>query len=176
MFFFVPPSEYVIGERDPGVYINEGIQIAQHGSLVIDDPAVRTVPTAYRRLFFPPRPDPRFDQGYDSLRFMGFFILDPAAGVVVGQFPHLYPIWVAIAYDTYGLTGARYVLGLWAVFSVLAVYFVGAALLGRPAAFAGGRAPNTTRRASMVRALSQRRGHHARPHLHRPIGVHTGTC
>lgn len=137
MFFFVPPSEYVMGERDPGVYINEGIQIAQHGSLVIDDQTVSTVPTAYRRLFFPPRPDPRFDQGYDSLRFMGFFILDPAAGVVVGQFPHLYPIWVAIGYDTYGLTGARYVLGLWAVFSVLAVYFVGAALLGRPAAFAG---------------------------------------
>ena len=56
---------------------------------------------------------------------------------MVGQFPHLYPTWIAIGYDVYGLTGARYVLGLWAIFGVLAVYFAGAALLGRPAAFAG---------------------------------------
>ena len=29
MYFAVPAAEYVLGGRDPGVYMNEGIQIAQ---------------------------------------------------------------------------------------------------------------------------------------------------
>ena len=135
-FFYVPPAEYIIGGRDPGVYVNEGIQITQRNSLVIEDPVVRSVPPEYRHLFFPPRTNQR-EQGYNSVRFMGFFIMNPSTGQVVGQFPHLYPVWIAIAYDIYGLTGVRYVLGLWAIFGVLAIYFVGAKLLGRPAAFAG---------------------------------------
>ena len=137
VFFFVPPSEYVMGGRDPGVYLNEGVQIAQRGSLIIDDPVVRAVPQEYRQLFFQPPPITQDITAYDSLRFMGFFILDPTHGTVVGQFPHLYPTWIAIAYDSYGLTGARYVLGLSAILGILAVYFAGAHLLGRPAAFVG---------------------------------------
>lgn len=144
IFFAVPPAEYVVGGRDPGVYVNEGIQIAQRGSLVPTDPVVAAVPPEHRSLFFaPPRP-PAYERdyaarnpGYDSVRFMGFFILDPDAGSVVGQFPHLYPLWIAIGYDALGLTGARYVLGAWAILGVLAVYFAGAWLGGRPAAFAG---------------------------------------
>ena len=30
---FFPPSEYIIGGKDPGVYMNEGIQIAQRGAI-----------------------------------------------------------------------------------------------------------------------------------------------
>ena len=141
MFFFVPPAEYVMGGRDPGVYINEGIQITQRGSLTTDDRVVRSVPPEHRPLFFTPprRPpyDPTAPVGYESLRFMGFFNVDAAAGTVVGQFPHAYPAWVAIAYDAAGLTGARYAAGLWGLLGVLAVYFAGVRWLGRPAAFAG---------------------------------------
>ena len=125
LFFLVPPAEYVNGGRDPAVYFNSGIQIAQGGSLVIDDPLVRDIPPEYASLFF------------DSVRFLGFVVVDREAGTVVGQFPHLYPVWIAIAYDTLGLTGSRYVHGLWAVLGVLAVYFAGAFVLGRRAAFAG---------------------------------------
>ena len=77
------------------------------------------------------------DASFDTSRFTGFYVLDQEAGTVVGQFPHLYPVWIAIAYETYGLTGARYVHGLWGVLGVLAVYLTGAALFGRRAAFAG---------------------------------------
>ena len=132
-FFFAPPAEYVMGGRDPGVYVNEGIRIAQTGSLTSPDPLVRTVPREHRRLFFPPDED----SDHEGLRFMGFFVVDPDAGSVVGQFSHLYPAWTAIAYDVHGLTGARHAPGLLAVLGVLAVYFAGAALLGRAAAFAG---------------------------------------
>ena len=134
LFFFVPPSEYINGGRDPAVYFNSGIQIAQHGSVFIDDPLARTIPSEYRSLFFRQAPE---GEPFDSVRFLGFFVVDQDAGEVVGQFPHLYPVWIAIAYDTLGLTGARYVHGLWALLGVLAVYFAGAYVLGRRAAFAG---------------------------------------
>ena len=133
IFFFVPPAEYINSDRDPAVYLNSGIQLARNGSFYIDDPMVRSVPTEYRELFFASeRPGASFDN-----RFLGFLTLDEDAGTVIGQFPHLYPAWIAIAYETYGLTAARYVHGLWGLLGVLAVYLVGARLFGRRAAFAG---------------------------------------
>ena len=133
IFFFVPPSEYIVGGRDPGVYMNEGIQIAQRGALTVEDSMVAAVPAEFRDLFFPAFNLP----GYYSSRFMGFFLLDPEDGAVVGQFPHLYPLWIAVGYGVNGLSGARYVVGLWAILGVVAVYFGGAWLMGRPAAAAG---------------------------------------
>jgi hypothetical protein len=129
---FFPPSEYIIGGRDPGSYINEGIVIAQRGALVYEDPTVASVPPFARDLFFPSHG--RAD--YYGTRFMGFFIQDPSSGRVVGQFPHLLPASVAIGYGIDGLTGARYVLGVWATLGVLAVYFAGARWVGRTAAAA----------------------------------------
>ena len=133
VFTYVPPSEYVIGGRDPGVYVNEGIQIAQRGSLTIDDDLVSSVPDEFRDLFFPKRPSP----AYYGVRFMAFFVVDPDQGRVVGQFPHLYPVWVAIGYGVNGLTGARQMNVVLAVLGVLAVYFCGVWLCGRPAAVGG---------------------------------------
>ena len=133
LWLYFPPSEYVMGGKDPGVYMNEGIQIAQRGSLVIRDPVIASVPAPSRALFFPLPRDPTFY----SNRFMGFFVLRPEAGTVVGQFPHLYPVSIAIAYGLDGLTGARRVIGVWAILGLLAVYFCGARLTGRLAAATG---------------------------------------
>ena len=132
-WLFFPPAEYVIGGKDPGGYMNEGIQIAQRGTFTYRDPVVASVPEFARDLFFPShqRPD------YYGLRFMGFFIRDPETGLVVGQFPHLFPASIAIAYGIDGLTGARRATGVWAVLGLLAVYFAGARLVGRAAAFGG---------------------------------------
>jgi len=129
LWIFPPPSEYVIGGKDPGVYVNAGVQIAQRGSLVVDDELVASLPAPTRDLFFPQH------QGahYYSVRFMGFFLVDPTVGSVVDQFPHLYPAAVAIGYDLAGLTGARYTSTLCAIFGVLALYFLGARLVGRSA-------------------------------------------
>lgn len=130
---FFPPSEYVMGGKDPGTYMNEGIQIAQRGSLVVEDPVVASVPRSYRDLFFPSHHNPT----YYGLRFMGFFIQDPARGTVVGQFPHLFPASIAIGYGLNGLSGARQAVGVWAILGLLAVYYAGVRLLGRwPAAAA----------------------------------------
>jgi hypothetical protein len=135
MLRFFPPSEYIIGGKDPGTYINEGIQIAQRGALRPADPVVAAVPNFARDLFFPSyqRPD------YYSSRFMGFFIVEPEQGHVVGQFPHLFPASIAIGYGLDGLTGARRATGVWAILGLLAVYFAGSRLFGRvPATAAAG--------------------------------------
>jgi hypothetical protein len=127
---FLPPAEYIIGGKDPGVYISEGVQIAQRGALSAPDPVVASVPNFARELFFPSeqRPD------YYSGRFMGFFIQEPEQGHVIGQFPHLFPASIAVGYGLDGLTGARRATSAWAIFGVLAVYFAGARLAGRAAA------------------------------------------
>ena len=130
---FLPPSEYVIGGKDPGVYVNEGIQIAQRGALVLRDPVVAAVPAFARDLFLP---SDRPADLYLAPRFMGFYVLDPDRGLVVGQFPHVFPASIAIGYALAGLTGARAAVAFWGVLGVLAVYFAGARLLGRPAAAA----------------------------------------
>lgn len=130
---FFPPSEYIMGGKDPGVYVNEGIQIAQRGSLWIKDATVATVPSFARELFYPQHVDlegrPRTD--YYGTRFMGFFVSNPDTGLVTGQFPHLFPASIAIGYAIDGLTGARRAVGVWAILGVLAVYFAGARLFGR---------------------------------------------
>jgi hypothetical protein len=127
---FFPPSEYVIGGKDPGTYMNEGIQLAQRGALVFRDPVISSVPPFARDLFFPSHQR----QDYYGTRFMGFFIKNPDSGTVVGQFPHLFPASIAIGYGIDGLTGARRTVGVWAILGVLAVYFAGARIAGRTAA------------------------------------------
>ena len=133
LWTFPPPAEYVLGGKDPGVYMNEGIQIAQRGGLVIADPLVAEVPAGLRDLFFPSYNSPT----YFSIRFMGFFVDDPQTGAVVGQFPHLFPASIALGYDLHGLTGARQAVVFWAIAGLAALYFAAAPLVGRiPAAAA----------------------------------------
>lgn len=129
---FFPVSEYIIGGRDPGVLINEGVQIAQRGSLVINDAAIDNVPPFALDLFYPSE----HKAEYYAASFMGFFIQDAATGRVVGQFPHLLPASIAIGYGLDGLSGAREAVAWWGLLGVLGVYFLGARLFGRPAALA----------------------------------------
>lgn len=127
-----PVSEYVIGGKDPGVYINEGIQIAQRGSLIIRESLVADVPPFARELFFPPH----YQKEYYGNRFMGIFVQDPAAGTSIGQFPHLYPASIAIGYGLNGLSGARDAIAWWSLLGVLAVYFLACRWTGPLAAAA----------------------------------------
>ena len=130
---FLPPSEYVIGGKDPGVYLNEGIQIAQRGGLIVADETVAAVPAFARPLFFPTDVNRPY---YLSLRFMGFYIRDPDTGAVISQFQHAFPAAIAIGYGLGGLTGARRAVVACAMLGVLGLYFAGARLFGRPTAAA----------------------------------------
>lgn len=137
LWLYFPPAEYIMGGKDPGTYFNEGIQLAQRGAVVITDETVAGVPPPLRDLFFPKHEELNTPLFYYGTRFMGFFVMDPAEGTVLGQFPHLFPSWIAIGYGLDGLNGALRVPGAWAILGLLAVYFAGARLFGRPAAAAG---------------------------------------
>ncbi len=130
---FFPTAEYIIAGKDPGTYVNEGVQIAQRGSIVTLDPVVASVPPFARDLFFPSHHLPE----YYGTRFMGFFLQNPDTGAVIGQFHHFYPASLAIGYGIDGLSGVRRTVGVWAILGLLAVYFAGARLFGRTVAFAG---------------------------------------
>jgi hypothetical protein len=132
-WLYFPASEYVLGGKDPGTYLNEGIQIAQRGALTIDEPVIASVPAPYRGLFFPPT---NRQEEYYGLRFMGFFIQDPGIGRTIGQFPHLFPASIAVGYGFNGLTGARDTTGAWAILGLVAVYFTVSRLFGRAAGVA----------------------------------------
>ncbi len=137
-FRFFPGAEYIIAGKDPGTYVNEGVQIAQTGTYLIHDATVEKVPASTRELFFPQHTlngQPRAD--YYGSRFMGFFIQDPGRGNVIGQFPHLFPAALAIGYGLDGLTGLRKTTPLLAILGVLAVYFAGRQVFGQTAAAAG---------------------------------------
>ncbi len=137
-FRFLPGAEYIIAGKDPGTYVNEGVQIAQTGTYIIHDATVEKVPASTRELFFPRHTldgQPRAD--YYGTRFMGFFIQDPARGNVIGQFPHLFPAALAVGYGIDGLTGLRKATPLLAILGVLAVYFTGRQVFGQTAAAAG---------------------------------------
>jgi len=133
LFLFFPPAEYLMGGKDPGTYVNEGIQIAQHGSWTIPDTTLALLPADSRGLFVSPDAE-RLNEGTN---FMGFFVLDFDRGAVIGQFPHAYPVWIAIGYGLGGVTGALSAVGFWGLLGVLAVYFASARLVSRLPAFAG---------------------------------------
>jgi len=133
LMLFFPPAEYVMGGKDPGTYVNEGIQIAQHGSWFIPDAALAAVPSASRSLFVSPDVE-GLNQG---TTFMGFFVLDADRGRVIGQFPHAYPVWIAIGHGVGGITGALCAVGFWGLIGIVSVYFAAARLLGRLVAFGG---------------------------------------
>ena len=86
-----------MGGKDPGVYINEGIQIAQRGTFVYEDPVVASVPAFARDLFFPSHQQRTTTTACAS---WGFSSRIPTRGTVVGQFPHLFPASIAIGYGT----------------------------------------------------------------------------
>lgn len=134
---FFPPSEYIMGGKDPGVYMNEGVQIAQRGSLTIPDWTLAAVPADLRELFLTSLPREGSPEPHEGVRFMGFFVENRERGEVVGQFPHGFPAWIAIGYGLDGLTGARRAVGFWAILGVLALYAAGSRLCGRLPAAAG---------------------------------------
>jgi hypothetical protein len=137
LWLFFPSSEYVMGGKDPGTYMNEGIQIAQRGSIVIHDSVLEAVPEEFRPMFLSIDAG-EVEQGLDEgVRFMGFFVQSRSRGEVMGQFPHAFPAWIAIGYGLDGLSGARHAVGVWAILGLLAVFFAAARFTGRGPAFVG---------------------------------------
>ena len=122
---FSKPFEWILGGRDPGVYVNAGVMIARTGSLVFHDRFLAEMDDSlFHELYpvddqFPVHPykgTPIYQQ------FPGFYITDKDTGELMPQFLHLWMIWIAIFYSILGLKLSLYVTPFFALLSVLSVY------------------------------------------------------
>ena len=84
ILYFHYPNESVLGGRDQGVYANHAVYIANHGQLSLD------YPIPYDLFNWP--------KGY----LHGLYA---TAGKITVQFGHLFPVWLAYAYNTFGING-----------------------------------------------------------------------
>ncbi len=94
------PTESIYGGRDEGVYANHGVYIAEHGRLDIPYP-------------WPEELTGTFADSW--VGFAGFFNTQPT---MTAQFGHLFPVWLAQAFATFGHAG---LFRLNAVFAVLSL-------------------------------------------------------
>jgi len=116
---YFPPFEYVLGGKDPGVYVNAGFRVARHGNLAYVDPLVRDLPAEARSLFF--RDDPALPL-WSQPRYQGYYLDSPASGQVVSHGFHLYPVWIGIAASLFGMKAGLYATPFFALFSIVGLF------------------------------------------------------
>lgn len=126
---YLSPSPYILGDRDPGVYVNTGINIAKTGAILVHDTYIDSIdPEIQDLLYFP---DFIFrDIGY-NYQYQGFFITDQSTGEVTPQFYYLWTIWIAISYAMFGLDISLYITPLFAILSVFGIYMAASAMFNR---------------------------------------------
>jgi hypothetical protein len=123
------PAEYFLGNYDAGTYVNVGANIARTGAIAIYDPLVQSLPPDPGRQFFWDLVNPFML--YTQVRFPGFFVADAPRGLVLPQFLHLYPVWLAIFDAALGLRWGLYATPLIGLLGSVAAYFVARTLFGR---------------------------------------------
>ena len=117
---YFPPFEYVLGGRDPGVYVNAGFHLAREGNLSYVDPVILSIPEEERSLFF--RVDQELPQ-WSQPRFLGFHMESPDTGRVVPQGLHLYPVWIGIASHLFEMKAGLYATPFFALMGVAGLFF-----------------------------------------------------
>lgn len=123
------PAEYFLGNYDASTYVNAGANIARTGAIASYDPMVQSLPPDPSRQFFWDLVNPFML--YTQVRLPGFFVADAARGLVLPQFLHLYPVWLAIFDAALGLRGGLYATPVIGLLGSIAAYFVARTLFGR---------------------------------------------
>ena len=130
------PSEYVIGGRDHGVYVNTGVHIAKTGEILVQDAEMTAVPTELRATLV--RPETRLYQaGFpgpwsEGQRISGLTIRDLDAGIYLPHAFHLYPALIALFFAVGGIQTALFTTMFLSLIGSLAIYLTAARLFGKP--------------------------------------------
>lgn len=125
------PFEYVLGGRDPGVYVSAGIMISREGGVPFRDRLVEELPAEDRGMFL---------YGYSSHgiltfeRLQGFWYPAHAPDRIVPQGMHLLPAWFAIGRWILGYPGLLWITPLLSLFGAAGVYYLCSRISGHPAA------------------------------------------
>lgn len=130
------PSEYIVGGRDHGVYVNTGIHIAKTGAILVYDSDITAVPETLRSVLVWPETR-TYQAGFpgpwsEGQRLSGLTIRDTAAGIYLPHAFHLYPALIAVFFAAGGVPLALLTTLVLAVLGNLAIYLTTARLLGEP--------------------------------------------
>jgi Dolichyl-phosphate-mannose-protein mannosyltransferase len=128
------PTEYLVGGRDPGVYVAAMGLIGRTGGIAYTDPVVQSIPPEDVTLFYrnPGAPD------FTWARFAGFPLENPRTARVIPEFFHLFPVFGAYLFQSMGVKGALATPPVFGVLGTLGAFFVLRRLFGRaPALLAG---------------------------------------
>src|SRR4029450_13758541 len=128
------PTEYLVGGREPGVYVSTMALIARTGGLAYTDPGVLAIPAQDVELFYRNPAAPDFSWG----RFMGVPLESPRSGRVFPEFFHLFPAFGAYLFQSMGVKGALATPPVFGVLGTLGAFFVLRRLFGDAAALLGG--------------------------------------
>ncbi len=124
---YFPPFEYVLGGKDPGVYVNTGFHIAREGNIRFVDPLILDIPSEAKSLFFK---DSAELAPWAEPRFLGFYMESPETGLVLPQGLHLYPLWMGIASGLFQMKSGLYVTPTFALFAVAGFFLAVRRLFG----------------------------------------------
>lgn len=131
---FFHPYPWVLGGRDPGVYINTGVNIANTGSVIIHDPLLAScMDETMQKAFYQieSRPEVLNKIKYEGIQFPGFYITDKTTGEITPQFFYLWTTWIAIFYSLFELKIGLYVTSFFALLSILSIFFSGKTLFNK---------------------------------------------
>jgi len=130
IWLFFRPHEFIIGGADAGVYVSLSAEIAQHGSIRIQDDVLAGLdPDLYPALLRPvSNPEAPF------YLLPAFFVTGEPAGQITPQFYPLHPVWQAVAYGLGGIRAELLLTGLWALLGALAIYLTARDIAGEAAA------------------------------------------
>ncbi len=126
VLLFFHPYEYMDGGWDPGGYINTGVHIGRTGSVVYHDEILSGMNRYDRKLV-----SARIRTDGTGIKYPGLYIKDADSGLVVPQFFHLYPVWIAIFYRLAGSEAVFYVNPFFALFSVILMFLIGRRTIGK---------------------------------------------
>ncbi|WP_214041221.1 hypothetical protein [Methanoculleus sp.] len=117
-----PPAEWLIGTWDCGVYMNNGVNIARTGSIVVHDPLISAV---------------NQDAVFATHGTHCFAPIDPKKGEFIPLLYHLFPVWIAIFYSVFGILGVTYVAPFFGMMGILSVFMVARQITNWNVAFIG---------------------------------------
>lgn len=127
IYLYFHPFEYILGGRDPGVYVQQGAYFSNHGTLNMADEISQTIlnmPNAKYEYFYQYWPNLLTGQTMTNFHWQspGFFFQDLKTGVIQPQFFYLYPALIAIFNVIGGLYFSLYITPLVALLCSGMVY------------------------------------------------------
>ena len=131
LFLFFKPFEWISGGRDPGVYVNTGVNIARTGSIEIYDKELEGMSDNLKEAVY--QLPQNAGDSVTIFQFPGFYMT--RSGRVLPQFFHLYPVLIAIFYSILGLKAGLYITPLLGLLAVLSVFFAGSRIFNRNVGF-----------------------------------------